>query len=125
RRPTQSLQALLQFGMGLLAEDQGDYATAARHYDGAALTDPSFQTARDRAAEADALAEGAAITTDEPAALAAAENAGPLAQLEEIQRLVPTDINQRDASSEVLGNEGLGRGALGEIIEIIIPLPDR
>ena len=30
-------------------------------------------------------------------------------------------INGRDASSEVLGNEGLGREA---ILEIIIPLPD-
>lgn len=49
RRPTESLDALLSFGRGLVAEDSAHYARAAEHYRQAAQIDPDFDLALERA----------------------------------------------------------------------------
>ena len=49
-RPTRDLQAFLLYSKGLEAEDRGDYAGAARAYQGAAQRDPGFRAARQQAA---------------------------------------------------------------------------
>lgn len=47
-RQTESVQALLEFGRGLQAEDAGDFQTAQEHYSAAASIDPGFQLAQTR-----------------------------------------------------------------------------
>ncbi len=49
-RPTADLQAFLAFSGGLEAEDRGDFGAATRLFQEAAVRDPSFRAARDRAA---------------------------------------------------------------------------
>ena len=48
RQGPTSLAAFLAYSRGLEASDQGDYATAARHFRAAAQADPSFQAAQQR-----------------------------------------------------------------------------
>jgi len=45
QRPTQNVQALLAYGLGLEAEDRADFTVAAREYARAAALDPGFQKA--------------------------------------------------------------------------------
>lgn len=59
QRPTQNLQALLAFGLGLEAEDRGDFAEARQHYTEALRHDPSFVPAGQRAEAAASLGEAA------------------------------------------------------------------
>lgn len=63
QRPTQNVEALLEFGWGLQAEEAGQPEAAARHFKKALQFDPGFTAARDRAGEATAAAEGP--TTDQ------------------------------------------------------------
>ena len=51
--PTQNIQAFLAFSRGLEEEDKGNYAAAANHYRQAAVIDPGFQMALDRAEAAE------------------------------------------------------------------------
>ncbi len=119
RRPTENVQALLAFGIGLQAEDAGDFAGAARAFRRAAALDPSFGAARQRAAEAGAVASAASSSSDEQAreALASAEVPVPALSIEEVAN-VPV---KRDPASEALGGEGLGR--VRTAIQIIIRRP--
>jgi len=50
-RPTANLQAFLAFSRGLEAEDRGSFGEAARLFQQATSSDPSFSAARIRAAE--------------------------------------------------------------------------
>ncbi len=66
-RATQNINALLEFGWGLEAEDAGNNTVAAEHFRRAAQLDPSFAAAAQHARDDEALADAAAMT---PAQLA-------------------------------------------------------
>lgn len=70
-RATQNVEALLEFGWGLQAEDEGDPVRAADHFERAAQFDPGFVEARRWAAGERTLA--AAVSTGRLARAAGAE----------------------------------------------------
>jgi TolB-like protein len=115
RRATENLQALLQYGNGLLAEDRGDFAAAAQHFGHAAQLDPAFEGARIQAAASREMAAAVATTTADLNSLGIREMLHPLLELDAVQLLVPA-IQGREPAAEVLGNEGIGRPRILEII---------
>jgi hypothetical protein len=119
RRPTLSLQALLEYGLGLLAEDRQDFITAAQHFRRAAELDPNFREARERAEEAQDLADTHNLPTAELGRMARIELLQPLPRLELVELIIPT-VLPRDPVSEVLGTDGVGRDLL---LDIIIRIP--
>ena len=88
RRPTESIQALLAYGRGLEAVDEGNFAQAAEHFREAASLDPDFEEATEQAEEAEAEARVADASTDELAERTAAVDATP--------REVPTVVEPVD-----------------------------
>ncbi len=70
---TQNVEALLEFGWGLVAEEEGDPGGAADHFQRAAQFDPGFVEARRLAAGERALAGAAAVSTGRRARAAGAE----------------------------------------------------
>jgi len=120
RRPTQSLQALLEYGLGLEAEDAGDYARAAAHYGRAEAADPGFAEARTRREGAEGAAAAVRETTAQLSALASAAAgfgaAAPASiEIDQVLQQLPA-FNGRDAAAEILGREGIGRRSVIEII---------
>lgn len=59
---TENVDALLEFGWGLQAEDEGDPARAAQHFDRAAQFDPAFVDARRHGANDRAIAAALPLT---------------------------------------------------------------
>lgn len=88
RRPTTNLQALLAFGAGLAAEDDGDFQEAAARFQEAVQLDPGFDEARIRAGESESVS-GVAST---PPASAAGE--------EEDDADLPVDETAEDVAEE-------------------------
>jgi len=130
RRPTQSLQALLEYGLGLEAEDAGDYARAAEHYARAAEVDPGFAPAVERRDQVRDMSVAATETTLQLGALAGA-TPGPTAGFGDapgLETLLDAMLQQvppstaRDAAAEILGQEGLGQRG---VIEVILRPPVR
>ncbi|MGH7460892.1 MAG: tetratricopeptide repeat protein [Longimicrobiales bacterium] len=119
RRPTENLRAILAFGTGLEAYDRGDYAGAARQFADAARLDPAFAMARNMATQARENAAAVSVSTTQLIEMAAIESSQPGAPATDV--LTP-DPFARDAAAEVLGNEGLGRKT---IIELIFRRPNR
>jgi tetratricopeptide (TPR) repeat protein len=119
QRPTADLQALLEYGRGLLAEDRGDFGAAADHFRRAARIDPTFQIAREQAAASRSLAASASLGPGAFGTLAMGELALPLGEINAAQILVPP-IRGRDPVPEVLGVEGVGRTL---ILDIVIRRP--
>jgi TolB-like protein len=117
RRPTRNVRALLEFGLGLAADDEGRYVDARRHFAAAARADGGFTAARQRATTAAEAAAAAAATTNDLARQAALDADGNPDALAALDGLVPGS-SRRDAGSEVLGREGLG--ARDAVIQIII-----
>lgn len=78
-RPTRDLQAFLLYSKGLEAEDRGDYAGAARAYQGAARIDPGFRAAGQQAATSQDVQAAASAPATEIAIPAAPEGPGSLA----------------------------------------------
>lgn len=120
RRWTESLQALLEFGRGLEAEDRGDYALAATHYRRAAQIDPAFSAATTRAEPAQRMSEATTTSTQDLANSATEElmlDPGYTefvdvdAVLEGAQTMVPTS-ESRDPVAEATGKEGFRPGIL-------------
>lgn len=125
RRQTENVQALLAFGYGLEAADGGRYAEAVQHFDRAAALDPGFDLAdawRDRA-----QAEGVVETQGQQELFRVASGGDPAGEdwisarepFIQVEQLIP-EPQGRDAVQEVLGVEGLERGA---ILQIIIRRP--
>jgi TolB-like protein len=56
--PTQNLQAFLAYSRGLMAEDRGNYGTAARYYQQAQQIDPNFEQASQRRQKAESVQQG-------------------------------------------------------------------
>lgn len=118
QQPTSNVEALLEFGLGLAAEDAGSFAAAADHFAAATALDGGFEAARSRASAAAEAAEAAAMSTQGVARAAVEEAAAVVAELDLLDELVPAFAG-RDAASEVLGREGLG--SRGAVIHLVIP----
>jgi tetratricopeptide (TPR) repeat protein len=72
RRRTESLQALLAFGLGLEAQDAGRFSAARSAYEQALTLDPTFEDAQTGLAEATALEEAEEEEPEEFASLGGA-----------------------------------------------------
>ena len=120
---TSSLDALLAYGLGLEAEDAGNYEEAARHFARAAALDPGFADARERGERASEIAAATRITTTQLTLLGATEFAQPPTAtpfaVQAIQELVPQG-SARDPAAEMLGQDVVGNRA---VIEIILRRP--
>jgi TolB-like protein len=122
---TRNVQALLELGFGLEAQDAGHFSEAAAHFTRAAELDPGFALARQRATEAAIQVRADAFSTASLGQLALADVGGMGAAgggvtrrvdlFAPIERLVP-DPSVRDPSAEALGGEGFGRHATAEIV---------
>lgn len=128
RRPTESLEALLAFGLGLEAQDEGRYAEAQEHFRRAVELDPDFDYAADALDTASRLETA---TGQDPEVFAGL--GGNLlrptpeelwlerrATYRGIETILPT-LGGRDPWSEVLDDEGLAPSA-GTVI-IVLPRP--
>jgi tetratricopeptide (TPR) repeat protein len=142
-RATQNVEALLAFGRGLEAEDRGDWAEAVRQYQRALALDPQFGLATVRSEEAGAIGEAGETsltvlvengigvevvpleigpTNTATAGINATSSPGGLKfgpdrliSPDPIRGILPDPL-QRDAGSEVLGQEGLGSRTILRII---------
>lgn len=122
RQATQNLQALLYFGQGLDALDDGRHADASRLFQRASALDPGFVAAGQHAQRATAL--GAAGTVTQSRLTQAGFEEVPLLgsgalPLEAVQVHVPPSIDRAPAP-EALGTQGVGRAS---VVEIIIRRP--
>jgi tetratricopeptide (TPR) repeat protein len=116
RRPTSNLQALLWYGFGLEAEDNGAYADAAQHFARAAALDPGFAIARTRAEAAAQAARAEGTSTAQLTRLALNEFGALEEDLAAVEQLVPI-AGGRNPASEGLLQETIGsRGAAVRII---------
>jgi tetratricopeptide (TPR) repeat protein len=121
---TRNVQALLELGLGLEAQDAGRFDEAAQHYSRATQLDPNFALARQRATEATVQARATAFSTLSLAQLGlgglpAMTSVRTVDPFRAIERLVPNPT-VRDASVEAFGTEGFGRRGT---IEITIQRP--
>ncbi len=69
-RPTADIQSFLAFSRGLDAEDRGDFRSATAFFDQAAVRDPSFVAARERAARNTRLRVASRVTSAHLSAVA-------------------------------------------------------
>jgi TolB-like protein len=128
RNRTESVEALIAFGLGLEAQDQGRWEDARTHFDQAVRTDPSFEAAAAQLATSETLANAASQGLDALADLGADLVAviGPTSpdlladQLLAIEQLVPGLLG-RDPLAEFLGNEGLTPTVA--VLELILRRP--
>lgn len=121
RNRTESLQALLAFGLGLEAQDAGRYQEAQDHFQRAASLDPSFEPVQIELRRSERLAAATDIDLDALADFGADLFVGldgdPLLAIE---ALLP-GLLDRDPAAEFLGNEGLVTETT--LLEIIIRRP--
>jgi tetratricopeptide (TPR) repeat protein len=117
-RRVDDLQALVEYGLGLEAEDGGDFAAAALHYTQAATLDPGFDEAAERAERSEEMAAAAAMDPETLSALALAsvDASRVLDSVLAIQSLVPTLEGGRDFFAEVSGAEGIGTRAILDVV---------
>ena len=120
KRPTQNIQALLAYGLGLEAMDAGRFAEAAQHFRRAVSLDPNFTEAGERAERAEAAAAAEGVSTQQLAQQVVTEMVPVLSTLA-VEAIVPA-VGQRDAASETLGTEGIG-ATRSTVLEIIIRRP--
>jgi len=124
-RHTESVQALLELGRGIAAENAGDYGQAGQHYDAALAIDPAFALAGARAASVARLAglgDGAlasglagqarrlALQRDAVRLLRAAPAGG------RDRILANLSPQQRAVLAEVLGQDRVGQVILLELV---------
>jgi tetratricopeptide (TPR) repeat protein len=117
RRPTQNLQALLHYGMGLEIEDRGAFLEAVQYYTHAASLDLNFALAHHRAEMATRAAEAERTTTQQLTQQALEEFGAAEAGLAAVEELVPI-AGGRNAASEALGQEFIG--SQGAVLRIIV-----
>jgi tetratricopeptide (TPR) repeat protein len=127
RAPTQNVQALLAFGLGLEAEDAGRHAEAATHFRRAAALDPNFSEANGALQRSDARAAAAAhtpagllaegMTELAPAAATRATRATVSVRdrFLGVDAMVP-DLVRRDPLAELMGTDGVERRALLQLL---------
>lgn len=109
RRPTENLQAVLAWGRGLEASDEGNYAQAAAFFRQAAALDPDFEEAQEAAQESETVA-AVDVSTDQFEAMSVDEMAtsdmmggdfGPSIP----DFVIPEDIGPRDPAPELDGGD--------------------
>ncbi len=125
QRPTENVQALLAFGLGLEAADAGNFAEAVQHFNQAVAIDPSFTLAREQADQTAEIAAASQTPTSQIAIQIAMDT--PVLEIDfaDIEALIPSVIT-RDATAEALGHEGIGEGPIATtptILQIIISRP--
>lgn len=123
-RQTESVQALLEFGRGIAAENAGDYGQARQHFDAAGRIDPGFQLAQTRGRSAARLADAATVAVAGAASLA--QSVATQRQAVNLIRNAPSGVRQRVLSNlsdskravlaEVLGQDRIGQTVLLELI---------
>jgi tetratricopeptide (TPR) repeat protein len=123
-RHTESVQALLAFGRGLSATDEGDFRAAQAHFHRAAELDPGFSLARTRAVNAARSAAAALAQSSlqlqalsqrliqQKAAIRALSNAPASIRQQILSRLT---LQQRAALAELLGQDRVGTAILLEL----------
>lgn len=128
RRRTESLQALLAFGLGLEAQDAGRFTAARTEYERAVTLDPSFEDAQIGLAEAIALEEADEEDPEQFAGLGGdlirpspwelwLDRQGTYLPIEGI---IP-DVGGRDPFSETGDDERIGPSS--GTVTILIPRP--
>ena len=107
---TQNLAAFLAYSRALEAEDRGDYGAAARYYQAAAQSDPSFRQARDGYAASTAAQEAQSASPADAPVLAGQDVTSPVAEfVEPVGGAVSTTTTDlASTTSEVV--TGLGGG---------------
>ena len=118
--PTDDLTAFLLFSRGLLDEDRGDYAGAARLYADAARRDPGFALAAERRDES-----GLSARTAGPARAVLASAAAPTTPA----GLDLVGLRADEIAASLRGNIGPGTDSREALVEgnqagILGPLPD-
>lgn len=98
RRPTQSLEAFVRYGAGLLARDANRLRDAQRYFHEAALIDAHFETAASAAEMMDAAVTAGAHAADAPLELDASGRAAPSAAEDVVNAVNPVAVG--DASGE-------------------------
>lgn len=128
-RPTENVQALLAYGLGLEAEARGALDEAAGHFERAAELDPGFAAAEAAAERVRDLAEAASTPTASLAAVGARAyfEGGSLDDwrlrrlaYQDLEVLVP-DVVTRDPAAETFRLEGVGSGAA--VLDIVFESP--
>lgn len=129
-RPTDNLNALLAFGLGLEAQDAGRFQEAATQFTQAAALDPGFASATQKAQQAQSLnaAQGLNLGSMVQTGLASVSAANAsydewvsrVTSFTDLENLLP-GILSRDPVPELLGKEGVGES--GASVEIIIRRP--
>lgn len=117
QQATSNVQALLELGFGLEAQDAGRYAEAAARFERAAQLDPNFALAKQHATEARSLsrAEGVSIAALSQTAVSEIPSFRPVDVFQSVQRLVPNP-GVRDPAAEAFGTEGVSRHGTVEIV---------
>lgn len=119
QRPTDNIQALLAYGLGLEAMDAGNFEQAAAQFAQAAAIDPGFAAAQARAQTASQAAAAQRTSTTQIAAQAVVEPVIPVLD-PAVDALLPTAL-ARDPAAEALGREGIGPSRT--VLEVIIRRP--
>lgn len=128
RRPTESLAALLAFGLGLEAQDEGRYGEAREHFERAVALDPSFEDASGALDTATRLDLAANLPGDAFVAIGGELMAPTLDDLWwsrrtdflGVETLLPT-LGGRDPWAELLDGESLA--PVGGTLIITLPHP--
>ena len=119
RQQTRNVQALLELGLGLEAQDAGRFPEAAGHFQRAVQLDPAFQLAQQHLAQATIEARASEVSALSLSTLALGDFSGgvsrPVDVFRAIERLVP-DPSVRDPSVEALGTEGIARRGTVDIV---------
>ncbi len=113
RQPTDNLNAILAYGIGLEALDAGNYARAAQQFDEAARLDPNFTLAKEKAEQTRQTAAAVATTTTRLVEKASFEGTQPGSTTANVLQQNPF---KRDPVAEVLGNEDVRRKTIIELI---------
>jgi tetratricopeptide (TPR) repeat protein len=117
RRPTQNVQALLAFGLGIQDEDAARYRAATSDYERAVRLDPAFEAAVEALERARLLAEASEESTDDLAMDFTFGRSLWVVRRERfsgVEEMIP-DPGIRDPIWEILGVEGLLRRALVDL----------
>ena len=113
RQPTQNLNAILAYGLGLEALDAGNFARAAEQFAEAARLDPNFTLARQKAEQSRQTALAVATTTTQLIEKAGIETTPPGSRAADF--FLPAAF-ARDPVAEVLGTEEVRRPTTIELI---------
>jgi tetratricopeptide (TPR) repeat protein len=124
-RQTESVEAILEFGLGLAAENNGDFGLAEQHYSEASSHDPRFRLAQDRRRF---VARFRGFDTVDAARRFSADARRLALRRDAVRRLrtAPASIRQRVLQdlgakqravlAEVLGQDRIGQAVILELI---------